>query len=380
MDNYFTNTLEWLNRAQKIAGIGIWNQEIATNELWWSDQTYFIFGMKPQSETMNFDKFIEMVRSDYKDYIIAETDKFLKSEISSYNVEYIIKRKDNGEERIIHEEALIERNEDGSPHQIIGIIQDITKRKRAEQALIKKSEELKTANDSKDKFFSIIAHDLKSPFNSLVGFSKILHENFDEYDLNEIKHFIEIIYQQINKTFNLLENLLLWSRTQRNVIEFNSTRINLKLITKQTVELLSLKAESKSINIENQILEDLCIYADKFMIETVFRNLINNSIKFTHKGGNIKINAKIVVTENKQKHVEVSVSDNGVGIPKEKQQSLFDLSNNVSTKGTENETGTGLGLIMCKEFVEKHGGQIWVNSAIGQGSEFVFTVPLLGKN
>jgi len=236
-------------------------------------------------------------------------------------------------------------------------------------------EELKITNKTKDKFFSIIAHDLKSPFNTMLGFTKLLVNKFDNYDEEKQKKFLGILNQSIQNTFNLLENLLLWSRSQRGKIEFKPKKENLQLLLNEVVVLVGQTATSKSITIKNKTPENIIVNADKDMLTTIIRNLMSNAIKFTPKEGEIIINAGLVTDENGKKFTEISIKDCGVGISKKKLARLFILSENVSTKGTEGEAGTGLGLTLCKEFVEKHGGKIWVESEVDKGSEFIFTIP-----
>ncbi|NPA44263.1 MAG: HAMP domain-containing histidine kinase, partial [Chlorobi bacterium] len=176
--------------------------------------------------------------------------------------------------------------------------------------------------------------------------------------------YLNIINEGIKSTYKLLDDLLLWSQSQQGIMDFNPENI---------LEILHQTANAKSINLINSIPEDTNIVADVDMLSTIIRNLLSNSIKFTNKGGKIIINSKFV-TKNKQKYVQIEVIDNGVGIPKEKHSKLFDIEETTSTKGTENEEGTGLGLILCKEFVEKHKGKIWFESEVGVGTTFFFTI------
>ena len=244
-----------------------------------------------------------------------------------------------------------------------------------EKELRENEVELKELNESKDKFFSIIAHDLKSPFNSMLGFSKLLVENFDEFDTEKKKKFIGIIDDELENTFNLIENLLLWSRSQKGVINFNPEKLNLYLISEEAKELLKQSAKNKRIKLKNKVPENIFVDADKDMVSMIFRNLISNAIKFTPDNGEISINAKLTSYDNAQ-YAEITIKDNGIGIPKKMQPHLFSIGKITSTKGTKNEKGTGLGLILCKEFVEKHGGEIWVVSDVDKGSEFKFTIPI----
>lgn len=233
---------------------------------------------------------------------------------------------------------------------------------------------LKKSNETKDKFFSIIAHDLKSPFNAMLGFSNMLNDNFDDFDQKEHKEFFGIIHKNLNNIYRLLDNLLLWSLSQIGKFDFNPEKINLYLLIHESNELLKQSAEIKSIKIINQISKNIYVDADKDMLSTIIRNLLSNAIKFTPKEGEITITATLSTTKKNKSFTTISIKDCGVGIDKKKQSKLFDFSENISTKGTENETGTGLGLILCKEFVEKHSGKIWIESEVGKGSVISFTI------
>lgn len=242
-------------------------------------------------------------------------------------------------------------------------------RKNIEETLRESEAKLKEANYAKDKFFSIISHDLRSPFNSLLGFSEILEENFDDYDNAKQKQYLGYIHAGIKNTYRLLDDLLLWARSQKESIDFIPKKLNLSRLANETYELFKQPSENKSIELINQIPENIHITADKDMISTVFRNLISNALKFTSKGGKI-----IIEAENKQQFTKITIKDNGVGISKDMIPKLFEITESISTSGTENEKGTGLGLVLCKEFVEKHGGKIWVYSEINKGSTFYFTI------
>lgn len=260
------------------------------------------------------------------------------------------------------------KNDKGEITNYLAIKEDITAKKKIEQAL-------KESNKAKDKFFSIIAHDLKSPFNSMLGFSNILASDYDNYNAEERKHFIEIIHKGLQNTYKLLENLLLWSRTQQGTIKFHPEKENLYLLSKETIELLKLSCNRKSINIKNEIPTNIFVEADKYMLATIIRNLISNAIKFTPRNGEIIISAQKIIDENDMKFAEITVEDNGLGISETMKTKLFNISESMSTLGTENEKGTGLGLILCKEFTEKHGGSINVESEVSKGSKFTFTIP-----
>lgn len=238
----------------------------------------------------------------------------------------------------------------------------------------KLNEELRISNLTKDKFFAIIAHDLRSPFNSILGVTKILNKDFGNLSEEEQTKFLKILDKTVQNTFKLLENLLMWSRAQRGDIDFKPLQLNLYCLVFESFELVRQSANDKNLSFENFVSDSIIVNADKDMLLSIIRNLISNAIKFTPKGGKIEVKAKTTNNNNKEE-TEIMVKDSGIGIPEKVQTKLFDLGETTSMLGTEKETGTGLGLMLCKEFVEKHGGQIWVNSKEGDGSEFIFTIP-----
>ena len=240
---------------------------------------------------------------------------------------------------------------------------------------LKESEaKLLKSNKTKDKFFSIIAHDLKNPFNALIGFSDLLLKGHKKYDEGKRERMIKSINDTSKNAFKLLENLLTWSRSQSQNIKYLPKKLNLETLFFETVYQNQGMADKKNIQILYSISGNETIFADKSMINTIFRNLISNAIKFTHKHGTITISSAKHKSSN---YLQISVKDTGVGVPPERLDNLFRLDKNTSTYGTENETGTGLGLILCKEFIEKHGGKIWVESELGKGSSFIFSIPTI---
>jgi PAS domain S-box-containing protein len=243
---------------------------------------------------------------------------------------------------------------------------------RLNEMLLESEDRLKELNASKDKFFSIISHDLRSPFTSIIGFAEVMLEDIDTLDKDEIKEFTSSIYKSSKNIQNLLENLLQWSRVQTGRIEFNPIKFDLNNLANDVVALYQVNAARKKISLVNNIEAEIHVKADKFMIDTVMRNLVSNSIKFTRQGGEISINSE----EKPDGFLQVSIKDNGVGMKEEILGKLFKIDEHVTTKGTEKEKGTGIGLILCKEFIEKHNGKIWAESTLGEGSTFNFTLPL----
>lgn len=250
-----------------------------------------------------------------------------------------------------------------------GTVTDITERKQAEVALQESKALLIELNATKDKFFTIIAHDLKSPFNSIIGFSNLLAQKVHEKDYEGIEKYTGIIQKTSQHTMDLVMNLLEWSRSQTGRMPYHPETFEIVALINEVAELLNNTALQKSITIYAELPHSALVFADRAMIGTVLRNLISNAIKFTHPKGEIVVSA-----EQKQDELCITISDNGIGIKKEIIDKLFRIDENNSTLGTQNEVGTGLGLILCKEFVTKHGGKIWVESEVEKGSKFHFTV------
>ncbi len=246
-------------------------------------------------------------------------------------------------------------------------------RKKMEEALSRSEAELRESNATKDKFFSILAHDLRSPLATAIGFSDLLLKQYDVFDAKKNKKYIGIINQCTNSISALLDNLLTWSRSQRGLIGYSPEKLNLLSFVEDSIELLKESANNKDISLQLNIQDNLLVKADKNMLSAILRNLISNAIKFTGNGGNVEIAAHIQQLKSGNQ-VLVSIKDDGIGISTEDLANLFQIDKNFSLVGTQNEKGTGLGLVLCKEFVEKNGGKIFVESVEGDGSEFKFTL------
>ncbi len=243
------------------------------------------------------------------------------------------------------------------------------------EQITKQNKALFETNAEKDKFFSIIAHDLKSPFNAILGFSDILIDQVREKDYDGIDEYAQIIKQSSKSAMDLLMNLMEWSRAHTGRMEFKPRYIELNELVDESEHLFVGALRQKRIGITLNIPENTIVYADKNMIRTILRNLISNAIKFTHPDGHI------VIAVMKNQHEDlISVSDNGVGISKESIDRLFRIDQNNSTTGTQKETGTGLGLILCKELIERHGGRIWCESELRKGSIFYFSLPCISES
>jgi len=262
---------------------------------------------------------------------------------------------------------------------VLVILRSLLQKRKANLILAAQKKEIKTfakeleiANKTKDKFFSIIAHDLKSPFNAIIGLSEVLFRKHQEFTEEKLKELLKMINSSSITAYQLLENLFTWARSQSGKIQYIPEKLSLKKVVSEVMDGCKGAANKKEIKLVTKMIENDIVFVDQNMIDTILRNLVFNAIKFTHKNG------EVIVSSEKGKDnnlVYVSVDDNGVGIRKEKIKDLFRIDKNTTTKGTEEERGTGLGLLLCKEFVEKNGGKIWVESIVGKGSTFKFTLP-----
>ena len=254
---------------------------------------------------------------------------------------------------------------------IVGVMDDITKRIEFENALIDAKNKLEELNKQKDKMFSIIAHDLRSPFNGILGYIEILSEELSDLSEEEKKLYISIIQSSLKDLLSLIDNLLRWARLNLNREDYNPREITMSEIINSVIVSHKIVAANKKINIHSNIDKNMVAFADPDMLETIIRNLVSNAIKFTNPGGNIKINAYY---DNQS--IIIEIVDSGVGMMPEIANNLFKIDANVTSRGTNNEKGTGLGLIICKNFIEKHGGKISLKSEIGKGTIVSFNLPL----
>ncbi|PLX14801.1 MAG: hypothetical protein C0597_09520 [Marinilabiliales bacterium] len=298
--------------------------------------------------------------------------KKAKKTISQQNKKLEIQQKE-----IENQHALLENSSDKFRERTIELFGKMIDLKKAKKTISQQKEEienhreqLKALNASKDKFFSIIAHDLRNPIGGFLNLTEVLANNFDVFSEKESKEFIDVMNQASKQLYNLLENLLQWSRAQTGRISYEPQFISIRKMVDEAIDALMINIENKGIKININIDEKTVAYVDKNMITTVIRNLLSNAIKFTHSNGFISIRCK--QTDNL---IELSVTDNGVGIKKNDQEKLFRIDKHITTEGTSAEKGTGLGLILCKEFVAMNRGEIWVESEINKGATFIFTLP-----
>jgi PAS domain S-box-containing protein len=254
---------------------------------------------------------------------------------------------------------------------VLASIRDITDRLKAEEEIKLKNDELRHINAEKDKFFSIIAHDLRGPFNGFLGFTNLLAEKLPDFTQGEIQNIAVSMRNSATNLFQLLENLLEWARMQQGFTNFEPNALQLLPFVTTTLQPLLDSANKKGIELIIHIPESLQVFADENMLASTIRNLASNAVKFTPAGGKVSISAK-ATPDGK---IEISVKDSGIGMDAEIVHNMFKLDVSISRKGTDGEPSTGLGLLLCKDFIEKHGGRIWAESEEGKGSAFCFTLP-----
>lgn len=248
--------------------------------------------------------------------------------------------------------------------------EEVLARVKAHLTIVHQRRQLQELNASKDKFFSIIAHDLRSPFSVLQVLIELTLEDIADSGQTKLERTMETLKTSTDQLYALVENLLTWARIQRGVMGYHPRRIDVREVVARNVALLTPKAEQKQITLRNMIKEKIVVLVDANMIEAIIRNLLSNALKFTDAGGSVEVSA--IFDDH---DVTVSVSDTGIGIDEEHILKLFQIDTKYKRPGTAQEKGTGMGLVLCKEFVEQHSGKIWVESEVGKGSTFKFTLP-----
>jgi PAS domain S-box-containing protein len=316
----------------------------------------------------------ELLGKNLLELVIHQDDReiVLANIIKDYAAPYIVRCvKKNGEVIFTEIEA---RNFEAQGELLrVAAVRDVTEKKKSQDALLESRERLQQALSEKDRFFSIIAHDLKSPMSGLLSLSRMFAEDAENWTLKELREISGKLHKSAERVFDLLENLLEWARMQQGLIEYSPTECRLTDIVDANMHFLTSVAEQKHIVLESHVPTDLTAWLDPSMISTVLRNLLSNAIKFTKKEGKVEVRA-----EQQGALIEVGVHDDGIGMDQKMLSRLFSLDQRTSRPGTEGESSTGLGLMLCKDFIEKHGGEIRVESRSEQGTSVFFTLPIGG--
>jgi PAS domain S-box-containing protein len=351
--------------------VGTWEWNVQTGETVFNERWAEIVGFTLQElEPVSITTWIDLIHPDD----LKKSNEILKfvfsKQLPNYDIECRMKHCTNGWVWVQDRGKVIHWSYDGKPLWMAGTHSDITERKLAEEKMVQLNQQLKETNAAKDKFFSIIAHDLKNPFNAIIGFCNLMASQIRKKNYESVEEYTGIIQNSSKRAMSLLINLLEWSRSQTGGITFNPEYLETVALVNEVLEMANDSALQKPVSILRNLPNSLIAYADKDMISTVLRNLISNAIKFSYPGGQIVISA-----ENSKDEIKLLVTDHGVGIRPEAIHKLWRIDESYSTMGTSKEKGTGLGLLLCKEFVEQHGGKIWVESQLGKGSTFMFTIP-----
>jgi len=355
--------------ATTAASISVWEHDFITDIIQIDNNFNKIFGNTRGNYQIEFNEFIKFIHPNDVEIIKTNIEEAIKSD-KNVDFEFRIIRPD-GDIRNISAYGKITKDNTNKPIKFIGVNMDISESKKAELALKENEIKLRQLNADKDRFISILGHDLKNPFNNILGFSGILTDEIESLNNEEIKDIAKNINKSAHIINKLLEEILLWARTQQGKIPFKPQILNFRDICNNIFEVLKPNADAKNITIDFSTGDHINVFADVDMFKAVLRNLVSNAIKFTNAGGTISITAN-----QTDSNITISVSDNGIGIAPHNLMKLFEMAEVSTTKGTAEETGTGLGLLLCKEFVEKHGGKIWVESEVGKGSDFKFTLPI----
>jgi PAS domain S-box-containing protein len=360
-----------LELASQAAGLDAWENNLVTGSRVGGVKVYMELGYQEDEVPKDMDGIYKMIHPDDLPSVMKSLEEHFEGITPVYSKDFRIRDKKGNYQWVANFARVVERDEQGKPLRFIGITQNINHRKRAEDKILRQNEELIKVNAEKDKFFSIIAHDLKGPFQGFIGLTELMSGSIDEMDKDELQSIIRTLNITAKNLYELLDNLLNWAVVKRGHKKFDPQKLNLTSLLDDVREIVDHMADQKGILLTNSIPTELNVLADKESLRTIFRNLVSNAIKFTPNGGSVSLKAYA----NDKGYVVVSVADTGIGMPDQIKKNLFSISTKVSRPGTNNEPSTGLGLILCKELVEKHGGTIWVESHEGQGSTIYFTVP-----
>jgi PAS domain S-box-containing protein len=358
-----------LHESQKIAGLGSYNLNFITGTWTSSEILDSIFGID-ENYSRSVDGWTDLIHPSWKDIMKEYLQKNIIEKHERFDKEYKIVRKSDNSERWVHGKGELIFNNEGILSSMFGSIMDITQRKLAEEEILIKNQLLQAINAEKDKFFSILAHDLRGPLSAFVSATQIITDEIQTIGIDEIKNITGSMKVSATNIYTLLENLLEWSRLRRGGMDFVPEKLNLKNKISSSVSVFSETSAKKGIGIDISIPDGILIVADAHMLDSVIRNLISNAIKFTPSGGKIKVSAE----RKDVNKIEVKVADSGIGMTPELKSKLFLIAEKTSRPGTEGESSTGLGLLLCKEFIEKLGGTIRVESEVGKGTSFYFSL------
>jgi PAS domain S-box-containing protein len=350
--------------------VGTWDWDIPTGKVIFNRYCAEMLGYSLEDVDQHISYWEKLTHPDD----LPELKEILAGHLSGksdfYKTDHRVKTNSGGWKWVMDRGKTIRWDDQGNPLQITGTRVDITEIKEVQEHLTQLNQQLQQITATKEKLFSIIAHDLRSPFNSILGISGMVSENPKDFNPERLIEMMNVIHSTAERTLILLENLLEWTRSQTQQIDPDHSGFQLESLIQNVIQGFSSSALAKNISVTYTLSDNCLLVADLNMVQTVLRNLVSNAIKFTHRGGQVHIHAESIADK-----CEITVSDTGIGLNMDALERLFRIETNQSSAGTDNEKGSGLGLILCKEFVEKLGGHIWVESQPGRGSEFKFTLP-----
>ncbi len=350
--------------------LGFWDWNIETGEVKRNDRWAQMLGYSTIEDFEdNTDTWTNSIHPDDRDAAWASINDHKSGRTPSHKLEYRMLTKDGGYKWILDHAKIVQYDDKGRPLRMSGTHRDITNQKRAEEKLRVSEEALKQEVQVKNRFFSIIAHDLRTPFNAFLGATQVMSQMTSELSKEELVGYAKKLNEEASRMFDYLQNLLEWSRLQIGGYKQEAKLIEMAELTRESIDILSLAASHKGVSLLNNINNESA-FADQNMVRTVLLNLITNSIKFTTPGGSVAVSAR-----NKGNMTQVTVADTGIGMSEDLLKNVFSLDQQTSAAGTAGEQGTGLGLPLCKEMIERNKGEIWAESTHGEGSRFHFTLP-----
>lgn len=360
-----------LELAAKVAGLDPWENNLKTGQAIGGEQIYFELGYSPQEIPKTMEDIFSKIHPDDLQLVKRKLLDHLSGKSNFYTTDFRMRNKWGDYRWVANFGMVTERDEEGKAINLVGLTMNVNERKKAEEKIKKQNEELIRTNAEKDKFFSILAHDLRSPFQGFISLTELMADKSNEMNPEELASATKTLQDTVKNIYELLENLLGWAMVKRGTKKFSPEKLRLAPLVKSAIDLLNAQIVSKQHTIKNQINPEIDVFADRESIKTILRNLLSNAIKFTPKGGSLEI----LLKSSEKGFLTIGITDNGIGMPEEILANLFNIQFKVSRPGTENEPSTGLGLILCKELIEKHGGELWAESEVGKGTTFWFSLP-----
>lgn len=354
--------------------LGRWEWNCKSGQVIFNPKKVQVLGYEVADFSPTVEAFTNLLHPDDYESTMNAMRQHLYGKVPAYEAEYRIKTRDGNYKWFYDRGRIMEYDADGKPLHLTGIVFDITEQKEFEARLAEANRQLKAANEAKNKVFSIIAHDLRNPFASIISFINLLEQEDVEMTAEEYSYVIKELKKITSNTDLLLQNLLAWARSQTEGIQVNAQLIDLNPAIDLVCNLFESLVKSKGITLEKEIEPQLKALVDEHMLQTVLRNLISNAVKFSHPDQTIVIRA-----ERQADTALISVSDRGVGIDSEHMNKLFDIGAVFSTIGTQEEKGTGLGLKLSNELIKRNQGRMWVSSKPGEGSTFFISLPVTSK-